>query len=272
MKLLNGIEINDRPIIGVDWSRVRGADVYDPKTDTVINFPNLEAVAVAYPGSFLVLEAPSESYELQRRAMVLEAFEKADIVAYCYKSQRTAWFRKSFLIKKSDKTDAKVIYRIATETRLSLHRFLPLMDDDPIREAVKAFLVKDRYLYNGKQSVELAKTLLKGKTAPCAEDILLSGKAYRKQIGRILAVAQEVRKAGRGYREFRRQLGNYGNGYASMPRSEFYHWWARMITNARLDRHVAKMLANITPEQRLVHRQVLKESTKAAKWLWSLTA
>src|SRR3974377_730412 len=46
---------------------------------------------------------------------------------------------------------------------------------------------------------------------------------YRKQIGRILFFADAVRKARRGYREFRKQLGNYENGFGIM-RSEINSW------------------------------------------------
>jgi hypothetical protein len=44
------------------------------------------------------------------------------------------------------------------------------------------------------------------------------------QVGRILYVAEEVRKAGGGYREFRRRLGNYGNGFKGIMRSEINNW------------------------------------------------
>lgn len=272
MRLRNGIQIGNRPVIGVDWSRT-GVEVYDPRVGESVKFLNLEEVAQAHPGCFLVLETTAESYELQRRATVLQAFETHDIIAYGYKTQRTAWFRKQFLIEKSNKADAQVIYRIATETTLSLHRFELLPEGDPTRQAIKKFLVHDRYMHNGEESEQLSEKYLDGVSIPDEfKELIFAGKKYRKQVGRILAVAVEVRKANRGYREFRRQLGNYGNGYASMPRSEFYHWWTRMVTNARLGRHVAKALNVLTDDQRKVHRQVLKDATAVAKYLWRLTS
>ena len=272
MRLLNGIEIGNRPVIGVDWGR-SSVEVYDPRVGKSVKFINLEEVAQAHPGCFLVLETTSESYELQRRYTVLQAFETHDIVAYGYKTQRTAWFRKQFLLEKSHKVDAQAIYRIATETTLSLHRFELLPESDPTRQAIKKFLVDDRYMHNGEESGQLAEKYLGGVSIPDEfKELIFAGKKYRKQIGRILAVAVEVRKVNRGYREFRRQLGNYGNGYASMPRSEFYHWWTRMVTNARLGRHVLKTLTALTDDQRKVHRQVLKDATAVAKYLWGLAA
>jgi hypothetical protein len=273
MRLLNGIETNDRPVLGLDWSRVKGVDLYNPSTDEVEKFPSLEAAAIAQPNSFFVLESTGESYELQRRQTVLDAFEKQGVIAYCFKTQRTAWFRKQFNLAKSNAGDAKVIYRIATETTLALHRFQPLHKSDPIRDEVANFLMQDRYLHNGDQTKVIAKKYLDAATIPMEyNDLLFAGKKPRKQIGRVLAVAEIVRKNNRGYREFRRQMGNYSNGYGCMARSEFYHWWTRMVTNARLGRHVAKALGSLTAEQRLVHRQVLKDATIAARWLWKLTA
>jgi len=273
MRLPNGIETNDRPVLGLDWSRVKGVDLYNPETDTVEQFDSLELAAVAHPNSLFVLEATGESYELQRRQVVLDAFESHDVVAYCFKTQRTAWFRKAFNLPKSNAGDAKVIYRIATETTLSLHRFQALHETDPIRDEVANFLMQDRYLHNGSQTEEIAGKYLKGLAVPTEyTDLIFAGKKPRKQIGRMLAVAEVVRKNHRGYREFRRQIGNYSNGYGCMARSEFYHWWTRMVTNARLGRHVAKALGSLTVDQKVVHRQVLKEATIAARLLWRLTA
>lgn len=273
MRLANGIETHDKPIKGIDWSRTKGVEVYDPITDTTLNFKTFEEAAVAFPHSFFVLESTGESYELQRRQIVLDAFETYDITAYCFKTQRTAWFRKAWSLSKSNAGDAKVIYRIATETKLALHMFKQLVENDPIRDEIRKFLVEDRFLHDGAQSEAVAEKYLDTVQIPSEYKLYIySGKNYRKQVGRFLALAEIVRQHGRGYREFRRQIGNYSNGYGSMPRSEFYHWWTRMVTNARLDRHVAKALNQLTDEQKLIHRQVLKEATIVARWLWRLTA
>jgi hypothetical protein len=268
-RLPNGIETEGRRVLSVDWNRTE-VMVFDGVK--VVSLNTLEEVACKYPNSFLVLEATGESYELQRRAEVLKAFESANILAYCFKTQRTAWFRRIFGIKKSDTEDAKVIYRIATQTTLSLHRFKELNREDLLRESIKSFLVTDRYRHNGALSEGVATKFLKGVNTSEFQELIFSGKKYRKQIGRVLVVALETRQAGRGFREFRRQLGNYGNGYGSMPRSEFYHWWTRTVTNSRLERNVAKGLKDLTLSQRIVHRQVLREATRCAKFLWRLTA
>lgn len=267
MLLPNGLS-TEKQIVGVDWSR-KEIDTFDGQTYN--KFSNLIEAASFYPNTMFVLEATGESFELQRRVKALDAFEVNDIDAYCFKTQRTAWFRKEHHIKKTTGAkDAKVIYRIATESKISLHRFKPLVDNDPIRDSIHDFLVEDRYLYDGEKTAALAKKYV-DVVPDDKKEFLLSGKVFRKQIGRILAVAIEVRKAGRGYREFRRQIGNYSNGYPSMARSEFYHWWARMVVNARLKRHVAKSLTNLTPKQKVIQRQTLRELDRVAKWLWKST-
>lgn len=270
MLLKNGITV-DRPIISCDWNRT-SCDVYDPRTKGVRTIENLEKIAVEYPGTFLVLESTGESYELQRRKLVIEAFKQNDVQAYGYKTQRTAQFRRDNDIIKSNKNDARAIYRVATETAFSLHEFQELIEEDPIRDGIKDFLVEDRYLHDCGKTTEIAEQYLKSANIPEEhKKFIFSGKNYRKQIGRLLAVAVEVRKSKRGYREFRRQIGNYGNGYASMPRSEFYHWLVKSITNKQLDRELMTNLSDLTAKQRRVHKTVMKEATEACKWLWKIT-
>ena len=66
-------------------------------------------------------------------------------------------------------------------------------------------------------------------------------------------VAEEVRKAGRGYREFRRQLGNYEKGRNGIMRNEIEDWWMSVRT---LPGH---------------ERATLNECVKAAQYLWRVT-
>ena len=280
MRLPNGIETQDRSILGLDWQRSK-VDVYDSTTKGFKEFKNIEEAAEAYPGSMFILEATGESYELQRRDQTLKALDEFNVLAYCYKTQKTARFRKALKITKSDKKDARTIYRIGTETKFSLHRFSSLVEADPIRESIKDFLVEDRYLHDGAKSYALAEKYLTGTAIP--EDFrvfLFSGKDYRAQIGRILSVALEVRKHGRGRRMFECQLGNYGNGYTSMPRSEFYYWWARGVFRTRYKSLLKKKDADdersfydrLTVSQKELYRKNLRVCDKVADYLWALTA
>ncbi len=270
-------------MIGVDWSRDK-IDVYDPRQEKVKIFSNLEEVAENYPGTFLVLEATAESYELQRREKVLQAFEDNDVQAYCFPSKRTAKFRVENNIKKSDAKDAKVIYCIGTQTELALHRFGPLFGNDKIRNEIEPAVIEDRYLYDGEQCYAVATKLLTGVTIPVEfRDFIFTGKKFRKQIGRILIAAQAVKKAGRGYREFRRIIGNYSNGYASILRSEYYWWWIRTVLNARLkltdikkkyservnEKTGTPMKIRIWSDRELkIRKQVMRQAVKAAQFLW----
>ena len=288
MKLLNGIDVADRPIIGVDWSRER-CDVYDPRTGNKI-FKTLEQVAENYGGGFLVLEAPAESYELQRRAVVLESFKKNGIIAYVFPSQMTSKYRQFWELKKTDTTDAKVVYRIATETKLSLHRFKPLLESDGFEKNIRNLITEDRYKENGALSLSTSKKYLKSIEVPSEyhDFIFSTNKQYRKQVGRILMAAEAVRKAGHGYREFRRVLGNYANGYKQILRSEYYYWWLRCVCNARLKRDGIKrkkiLIDRINPktgmqieirqwteEEKQMRLRVRHEGQKVAQYLWHLT-
>lgn len=291
MKLPSGLE-TDRFIIGVDWSRT-SVDVYDSRDGGHSEHPSLEVVAEKFPGALLILESTAESYQLQRRASVLEAFKKHNVEARCFKTQRTAQFRIKWGVKKSDKSDAKVIYRIATETKTALGVFEPLVESDDLRNKIKKTLVEDRYLHDGKVSQEAAKKFLDGKWIPGEFSSILiekktkKGRQYRASVGRILLVASAVRKQGRGYREFRRQVGNYGNGYESMARSE--HNWHLTIyevrrklkeagitpeTTTRVDEKTGgKMKVRTWPNEELeVKRAVQKRVVKAAQFLWRQTA
>jgi hypothetical protein len=78
--------------------------------------------------------------------------------------------------------------------------------------------------------------------------------SYHAQVGRVLYAAEEVRKAGRGYREVRRQLGNYENGRKGIMRNEIREWWMAVRT---LPGHEGA---------------TMNDSVKAAQYLWRVTA
>lgn len=276
MKYPNGIETN-RQIEGIDWSRNQ-IDIYDGQNWR--EYSSLEEYAKdpLNHGKMIILEASGLSFETQLREPVLELFRKADILAYCFNSIYTEKYRRKNKIKGKDKfnpknqTDAQVIFLIATTTNLSLALFSSLIDTDPVRANIKKFLVEDRFLYNHKNKEQLIEEYINEKDILFPDILLTKAGELRKQVGSILAVAKFVREEKRGFREFRRQLGNYGNGYGSMPRSEFYHHLVKNITNSILGRHPMKSMNDLTEKQRIVHKNVMRGADKAAKWLWQQTA
>jgi len=235
-----------------------------------------------------VLESTGESFELQRRKIVLDAFDMYDIDARCSNTKYTAQFRMKYEVPKSNDGDAKVLYRIFTETKLSWCRFASLIKSDPIRKATEKFLIRDRYLFDKKNTQKLMQKHLSQITIPSEfEEFILAkqGKKreYRKPVGSVLAVAENVASSDGGYRIFRKQLGNYGQGYGSMPRSEFYWWWVRVVLNKRLkvlgvekkykmipDAKTGqpKKLRQWTNEETKLKKQAMKDAVKAAQWLW----
>jgi hypothetical protein len=289
LKYTNGVD-TDRNIIGVDWSRAE-VDIYDSSTDSYHTFPNLESAAKAFPGTIFVLESTGESFELQRREVVLEAFKQYDIDARCSNTKYTAQFRMKNDVAKTNASDAKVLYRIFTETKLSWSRFSVLVESDPIREKIQKFLVEDRYLHDKKNTQKLTQKYLSKSIVPGEFQEFIIAKAgkkkteYRKPVGSILAVAEGVRVAKGGYRVFRRQLGNHGQGYGSMPRSEFYWWWVRIVLNKRIKEQGIEKKFKMIPDAKTgqpkklrqwsdvekgLKKQSMKDAVKAARYLWRI--
>src|SRR5437763_6662147 len=116
---------------------------------------------------------------------------------------------------------------------------------DPLGLRISGFVLTDLSV-DGKDSLPYAEKYLERQPVPPEFDswIYDSTGNYRPQVGRILFVAEEVRKAGRGYREFWGQLGNHENSRECIMRSEIRTW-------TELD---------------------LNEGVKAAQYLWQLTA
>ena len=122
------------------------------------------------------------------------------------------------------------------------------VEPDELGSQVYEFVIADRR-HEGKMSLPYAEKYLHRADvySEFQSWVYDSTGKYRKQIGRILFVAEAVRKAGRGYREFRKQLGNYENGVGIM-RSEINSW-----------------CGTLKPE-------IQHEGVKVAKYLWQLTA
>ena len=117
-----------------------------------------------------------------------------------------------------------------------------------LRSQIDEFVIADRG-HEGKMSLPYAEKYLHRDDvySEFQSWVYDSTGNYRKQIGRILFVAEAVRKAGRGYREFRKQLGNYENGFGIM-RCEINSW-----------------CGTLKPE-------IQHEGVKVAQYLWQLTA
>ena len=303
MKLMNGMTLQGSYLIALDWSRTEVC-VYDARTDSTETFKTIEDVAKRHPGCSLVLEATAESFELTRRLDVLAALDAAGIDAYVYPTRYTKNFRLKHKIEKNDAADAKVIYRVATETKLSLHKFGPLRgkNGDPVRTEISQFVITDRSVYQGSASLAYAEKYLgkiqkrKRKLSVAADVVPVvvpeeyktwiygTGGKYRAQIGRIFYTAEAVRRAGGGYREFRRQLGNYGNGYGRIMRSEINWWWTRPRLNAKMKelgikpvkksamKNGKEVSIRTWPANEVAIRQkVMAEGVRVAKFLWHQT-
>jgi hypothetical protein len=282
LKFENGI-VKDRDVWSIDWSRSEVV-AFHPK-NIIKKFSTLEKFAEVHPKTFVILESTGESYELQRRAQVLEAFKKYDVEAWSYNPKYTARYRQSVGVEKTtDEDDAHYIYLVGTTTKLTLKPFTQLArrnDDntrnDGLRNTIKDALVTDRYLYNGEHTMQLAAKYIDTHSVPKEYVALIfTGKKFKAPVGRLLQVAINVKNSGRGYREFRRQVGNYGQGYPSMARSEFYFWWVGKTTMSKFKQALGlkKKPDMLTDEQRTleikIRKEIMKMATSAMKWLWRL--
>lgn len=270
MILPNGMIVN-KQVHGLDWNRSK-VDSYNGSEWS--QYPNLVSYAKdpENHGTIAVLEASSESFELAKRQSALDAFAAADIDVFCYNSKHTAKYRRQNGIKtKSNKVDAKCIYLVATTTKLTLSSFRELVEEDTLRQSIKNILVKDRAADGDKYKTELVDKYFSEKTP---YDSILKTKTgdFRSQVGSILVVAEETRKAGRGFRRFRNLLGNYGNGYGSIQRSEFYQHLVMGVCNSELHRHPKKGYSSLTKKQKQRHKDTMKRVSAAAKWIWQQTS
>ena len=296
--LKNGINTEGRPTAGLDWSR--SEVIVNVKDKPIAKFKTLAEAAPHYKGYVWALETTADSYELQKRQIDLDAIKVADIRAYCSNSKYTSLYRIKWEdIPKSDEADSEVIRRIFVETGLPWSRFKQIVKEDNLRKDIKKELVEDRYLFDGDRSVEVARKYLPPYTEVpehlrefLYEPATIKAKkpknpTPKKQIGRLLMAAQKVREAGRGWRMFRRQVGNYGQGYACMLRSEYYWWLVRVIVNSQMKKLGLKKTIKTshidpktkkemgmriwTPEEIKVKKEVMQNMHDVLKWLWKLT-
>jgi hypothetical protein len=295
--LPNGINTNGRSIAGLDWSRQEV--IVNVEGQPLARFKTLSEAAPNYENYIWVLESTADSFELQNRQIDLDAIEKANIEAYCFNPKFTSIHRIKWNdIIKTDEADTEVIRKIFTETKITCCKFKQLCEKDELREKINQTIIKDRQ-YDGDISVPLAKKYLPNfKDTPLnLVEFLYKPETIKSknpknptpkvQIGRMLIAAEKVRENGLGFRTFRRQIGNYGQGYGCMIRSDYNWWMARTITNNRLKKmgiekttknsHIdpktkeEKVVRIWTPEETQVKKQVFKEMQLLTKWLWNLT-
>ena len=296
--LPNGIETYCRPIAALDWSR-NEITVF-VKGQKIKTYSSLSQAAPFYNGYIWVLESTADSFELQNRKIDIDAIKTHNIVAYCFHPKYTARYRNVWKVKKTDKADAKVIYRIFTKTKLNCHLFRELIDEtqDTLRKKCKDPLVNDRYEHSNEESYKVASNYLpnqdlipKNYHEYLYEPAGLKKKAKkykpRAPIGKLLMVAKIVKSENRGFREFRRQIGNYGLGYGCIARSEFYHHICKSVIKARLKKAgialteletgrdsktgevtTAKVFAKA--KEIKIKKKVLKEMSSILKFLWHL--
>lgn len=310
--LPNGIDTKGRPIIGIDWG---GSTIhtYNPNRQELIKeYPSFIKAAESgeYDNCIWVTESTAESFALDLRQNDLDAMKKHGITTYCFNPRTTARYRDMFGLAKTNGKDAEVIYLIFTTTALTCNRFKQLWakGSDVLREKVKTLAVEDRCRYQNKNSElasvkylpsfdtmtdlqkefsysfsdfkKLTKRQEKAKTAKKVSKRVFLPVPHRPSVGKLLMLMEAVRQEKRGWRTVRRLVGNYGQGYGGIHRSEFFHHIVKETTTARLKTKglkVEKIIKNNkiktdqSPQLLAERKQVMKDADKYLKWLWKLT-
>jgi hypothetical protein len=281
----------------MDWSRSKTLTRIK-KGEITSSKSLIEAISSLPDGCIIVLESTAESFELQNRQAVLDMIHSKNIEARCFSPRHTSRYRMKWGIPKSDEIDVEVIYRIFTEENLTCSKFKQIIDkeQDKLRIYSQKALIKDRR-YEGEESLKMIEKYLPDFSKvplDLQECIYKPTKAKnprkrtpRIQVPRYLIIARAVRDAGRGYRTYRRLIGNYGNGFGSMARSEFnYHHVGSIcdarVKNAGIERtfkegdidpktRERKNVPHWTEQEYKIHKDTLKDTSRVVKWLWNLT-
>lgn len=156
-----------------------------------------------------------------------EAGESRFLTTQKVKDRKTDEVKEVVVYDKSDRNDARVIYRIGTNGRTHLARMrsrLPLLD--PWRDQHRLAKQDLMWLRRGDWSVtqaELAKAVKRQllDQVPMAKEDQARIKGFTMTMVAtvyVVALHTETRD------EFERMLGNYGTGHPSQFRSNYYFW------------------------------------------------
>lgn len=300
--LPNGIKRNGRGVIGVDWSEKK-VDVYEEGKEPK-EYASLVEMAPHYTGYLMGIESTANSYKTQDRKTAVDALKANDIEPWCYRPKYTADKRIENGVKKSNTGDAKTIYEVFTTSSMTCHRFKPFLwwgkRGNPMREKVNTVIRDDRYQAGGDLALEIAKKYIRYEDVS-QENLRFvytasvlkvkrptKAREPKKSIGRLLMAAEECRAQGRGWEEFRRMAGNYGQSYPSMLRSEFYYHIVQPVIESeltaagvKLDKEASEHTDAKTGETWSSHKwntdaskikkEVFKSASRMLKWLWRLT-
>jgi hypothetical protein len=284
MILPNKIDTKDKQIIAVDWS-YKTVHVCEGLNKPIKTFCSLSEMAPHYKNAIMAIESTADSYDLDDRLKDIKVLQDNNIEVHCSNPIYTARHRKENNIEKTNENDSRCIYQIFTEKKLVWNKFKPLVEVDKLRNDINKVIRDDRWKNDGAEILKLSQQLIpEFNTIPLdflpflyTQTVLKvkkpkKARECRKVIGRILLCAIKIRKLGKGRKEFIRQLGNYGQGYGCMLRSEFYQT-VDDVLESRLKKLGldVKECKHKSSESKAINKEIMKMSSKMAKWLWKLT-
>ena len=213
-------DLDPRPVVAMDWS-FHGVHVtFDG--ETVITHPSVrDFVATLRTPHQICAEATFESWDHDQRQVLAREIRAAGHELYVFRPTHTARARGD--LAKTDANDARVIYRVATQSRLHLY---PLPAPDPswveLRESANRDYQRLR-LAGRKAELTAAAAAILGPYEDLDDEtrvVLGNGQHYSDT---LLAVTYFAASRSRGRAYFERLLGLQGSAHPSLLRSDLHH-------------------------------------------------
>ena len=232
-----------------DWSTNKGLKVLADDEDEVFDVPDIQMLLDAYtlPDDTLVTETTFESFDVARRAKLMQAAERVGVTWLTVPNRLTPKARKDLGLEKSDENDVRAIRHNAITRPASLRK-ASLPDPDRIARRAEANRVlmhmrrarvarrtedgQDVRSEKDEYALGLARSL-----PEVPEDLrpALYGKNGKLSLTTLAAVGAAAQFAS-NRSEFEAICGLHANGYPSQIRSDLMYHSFRHRAKAGCDR------------------------------------
>ena len=223
-----GSHDDPRPMLALDWSFHGIHATFDGSE--VLQFPSVESLLsdprMSRPHR-IAAEATFESWDPQRRRMVITSLREKGHELFVYRPLATARARHQLGLEKSDAADARIIWLYAKHPRFHLYAPAEVCESWAERFATAQQEYALVRLAGQKADLAAKAAAVLGPLAERSEHsrlVLSSASGYSET---LLAVLWFVASKGFTRGEMEKLLGLYGAGYPSLLRSEIHTHSAR---------------------------------------------
>lgn len=246
--MLSGADTT-RPIVALDWS-FHGIHVtFDGETvEKMASLDVLLADGRLTAAHNIVAESTFESWNLERRARLLEDLRRAGHELYVYRPLHTARARRELGIEKSDSEDVKIIWRYAQHPRFHVYRAGVVEADwaETFAGLQREYTIIR--LSGGKAELAAQAAAILGplrERSPESRLVLGASTGYSET---LLAALYYAASKNLTRNEMERLFGLHGSGYPSLLRSEIHTHsarWAHKRLAARDDVHTRRAVDDL---------------------------